>query len=342
MNTKQLLERLTANWPTKIICFVIALLIYFFHQMSVLQRKVITVPLAITANGKMTPASESDRFIKVTIRGKSEEIATISVNDLKAYLDITNETKEGTYTYPVLVEPSQRLAFIEPLEIKVTPEKLSLAIEERISRYVPIAPVLSGICGQGYEAAKVVSVPTTIKVEGPRSMVESLTQIQTEDVNIDGITQNTVQQVYPLNENKLIIIDEKTPLSISVSVQETHGAKEIADVEVEYKNLADRFEVTSAVTKLLVTVEGSSLSINSFTDKQISAFADCSKITVPGIYAVPVSVIVPEGIKVTSQSTDTLAITVVERKSQNHSEKNNDESLNTVHPDVSDIQLYTD
>src|SRR5574344_898698 len=186
MNTKQLLDKIAKNWPAKVICFVIALFIYFSHQMSILEKKTFTVPLTITENGSMVSATQSDRYVKVTIRGQREEIATVTNKDIVAYLDITNETKEGDYTFPVLVQPSAHVQLMEPLEIRVKPEKVPLKIEARTVRYLPIEPVLSGSIAHGYEMKEVVVTPANIKVEGPGQMVESLTTIATEAVDVEG------------------------------------------------------------------------------------------------------------------------------------------------------------
>lgn len=341
MNKKQFLNRLIANWPTKIICFVIAILIYFFHQMSTLQHKTFIVPVSITANGKMVPASENNKFVKVTIRGKSEEIASISISDFKAYLDITSETKEGTNVYPVLVEPDSRLALVEPLEIKVSPEKLSLAIEERLIRYVPVAPTISGQYANGYEATQIVCIPTTIKVEGPRSMVESLSRIQTEEIPVDGLMQNKTQQVLPVNDNHLISLDMQTPVSVTINVTETRKTKSFSDIQVSYNGLPDTFEVTSPPVKVSFSVEGSALVVDKISADTVVVQADCSKIASAGKHTVPVSVEVENGVNVTEQSITSIVVTVVENKTI-HSDKDSEESLQNQMPANVRPPVYVD
>ena len=70
MNIKQLLEKLAVNWGALAICFVLSLIIYFFYQMSTLDRKVFTVPLSVVENGEMTAAANVNhiRAVRVSVR----------------------------------------------------------------------------------------------------------------------------------------------------------------------------------------------------------------------------------------------------------------------------------
>ena len=45
MNLNDLKYKITNNWAIKIICLMVAIVIYIFHQVSMLDRKVISIPL---------------------------------------------------------------------------------------------------------------------------------------------------------------------------------------------------------------------------------------------------------------------------------------------------------
>ena len=146
MNKKRLLEKIIDNWIALAVCFVLALIIYFFYQMSTLDRKVFTVPLSIVENGSMTAATNVNRIktVKVSVRARTEQLASVSENDFVACVDLSAQTKEGKFQFPVLVTPTDRLLLMEPLEITVNPDSISLNVEESIFRYVPLKPSTSG------------------------------------------------------------------------------------------------------------------------------------------------------------------------------------------------------
>ena len=51
MNTKRLLDKILDKWPAKVICLVIAIFLYFFHQASLIDSRTVVVPLEIIENG---------------------------------------------------------------------------------------------------------------------------------------------------------------------------------------------------------------------------------------------------------------------------------------------------
>ena len=52
MNTKRLIDKLFDNWFPKTVCFVIAVLLYFFHQASLVDTKTFVLPLNIYESEK--------------------------------------------------------------------------------------------------------------------------------------------------------------------------------------------------------------------------------------------------------------------------------------------------
>lgn len=333
MNTKRFLEKIADNWPSKIICFILALLIYFFHQMSVLDRRTFTVPLTINANGSMIPASETEHRVKITIRGKNSELASVTDKDLTAYLDITDITKEGRYKFPVLIKTDSRLMFMEPFEIKVNPEEIPLDVEERVFKYVPLSPTINGEVAHGYEITSVSVLPKTIRVEGPRSMVTSISAIQTDGVAVDGLMQDTILEVLPVNENKLLSLDTKESLSVSVSIKESVMKRDFTDVSITLINLPDELEVKNFSGKVTVTVQGSVNSLENLDARYVAPLVDCAKLTVPGIYELPVVISLPDGMIVVTKSVQKVSFTVTEKQNAAHGDKKAADSVNGFVPD---------
>ena len=70
------------NWPAKVICFGIALVLYLVHITSLLDRKTYTVPLKIVADGGMYPMSDYPEYVRITVRSTAENIAETLQSEL--------------------------------------------------------------------------------------------------------------------------------------------------------------------------------------------------------------------------------------------------------------------
>lgn len=73
MNIKQILLRLTENWPVKIICLVFAVFLSEFYRGNLLDKRYLIVPLTVVNDGPLTPAEQYPTKIKVTLWEKPSE-----------------------------------------------------------------------------------------------------------------------------------------------------------------------------------------------------------------------------------------------------------------------------
>ena len=315
MNTKHFLEHLSYNFIPKVVCVVLAALLFFFHNFATLDRKTLTVPLAIKSYGNMTAATSTGavRYVKISLRGPRDQLAGITESDIEAYVDISTQTKEGSYSFPVYTQPDERLLLITPLEVTSVPETVELSIEEDVVSYLPLDVVVVGVPAHGYEQAGISYEPTTVKVSGPKSIVSSLDRIQTDKIDIDGLDKSLTVQTFATNKNRLISVDTATPVEVSVAVTPVGSSRSIKGIRIGYDNLGEMLEVTSAQHSVDVVLEGTLLAIEKLRDSSVLASVDCSSLGSSGTYRLPVSVFVPSGIQVASQSASHVSVTVVEK-----------------------------
>lgn len=310
MNTKQLLEKVFNRWPIKIICFVLAILVYFFHQISVLETKTFTVPVEIQALGSMLPAETQERSVRVTIRGKSEELNAIIESDLHAFLDITNITREGKVNVPVIINTSQRMTAIDPLEITVKPEKINIEVEQRTERFVPLKPLIAGECDYGYEIKNISLEPSSILISGPKNMVESIQSINTEKVDVSGAVKSFEIDVLPRNLNRLISLENYDMTKVSVEIDEIDSSKRIGTIPINMINLPETFIAEKSVEFADIEIAGTVLDLDDLKISSINITVDCSEITEPGEYELPVNIKVPYYFTIITQEPKTVNLKV--------------------------------
>ena len=186
MNIKKLIEKISDNWAAKIICFALAIFIYIFHQVALLDKKTFSVPLKVESEGLLTPSSQIPPYVKVSVRTKSDSISAVSSAGIKAYLYLEEYTEPGIYSVPVSLKLSSDLMLVEPLEISVKPEILRVELDEKIQKYIPVEPSVSGEVEKGYKISAMEVVPSTVKVVGPSRIVNKMKRVYTAKVNVKG------------------------------------------------------------------------------------------------------------------------------------------------------------
>ena len=103
LNGRKLLARAAENWPAKVLSIALAIILFVFHRMSMLEDRFFSVPLNLEINSNLVPASSYPRMVRVSLRGDANSIYPILEDDIEAYLDLTRYTDRGHYRAPVQV-----------------------------------------------------------------------------------------------------------------------------------------------------------------------------------------------------------------------------------------------
>ena len=88
MNRKKLTDRIFEDWGQKVVCIVLAVIIYVFSQVATLERKVFVLPLKVEADGLMMANSDIPKFVKVSVRTRAENMPSINSGNIFAYINL--------------------------------------------------------------------------------------------------------------------------------------------------------------------------------------------------------------------------------------------------------------
>ena len=66
MKVSQLTEKLRYNITAKIFCLIIAIFLYLFHHMSLLDSKTFTIPLRVQENGIVMNVGDTPKYVNVS------------------------------------------------------------------------------------------------------------------------------------------------------------------------------------------------------------------------------------------------------------------------------------
>ncbi|MFO7848342.1 MAG: CdaR family protein, partial [Spirochaetia bacterium] len=160
MKINRLFERISHNWPVKILSVTAAILIFLFYRMAMMEERFFSIPLDVQINEQFMPADDYPRTVRITIRGRSEEINLILEENLEAFVDFTDYEEEGQYTEPIRVRKEGTINQLDPLEIHVEPRTLTLNLEKKLSKSVKVEPSIEGYPAKGYELAQYFLTPS--------------------------------------------------------------------------------------------------------------------------------------------------------------------------------------
>ncbi|WP_455382165.1 CdaR family protein [Salinispira pacifica] len=311
MKNSNLLQRLAQNWPVKILAVAAAVLLFFFNQLSRLEVRYFSVPLQLVLPTGLVPGAPYLSKVRVTLRGESDAIFRVLEEDVEAYADFSSHTSEGVYKEPIQIRKKGTALNIDPLEITVEPLDVTVTLERRVSKSLEVVPSLKGFPPPGYQLAKYSLKPSTVEVVGPRSHVDKIESIHTEDIDLTGRVEDFTVQVRLNLGDPLLRLPGGNVVEFRGVIQESVVLQTFDQANVVVVNLPPGLSVQGELPTGSIRVQGKQVELEAIKPDQVRLVADASGITRPGTYTLPARPDLPSGILVLRYEPSRITINVV-------------------------------
>jgi hypothetical protein len=311
LNTRKLILGLAANWPAKVLSVALALILFVFHEMNTLTTRTIIVPLLIETNSALAPGSAYPRTVRVRLRGDSDGVKSIIDNDIEAYLDFNRHESEGQYRAPVQIRRKGSALVPEPLEITVNPLEVSVNLDKRINKTFPLAASVQGNAAVGFELVSYSVLPAEISMSGPLRILESINDIKTDPIDIEGRRNDFNVMVNIANPNPLLLsIRGDAYAEFQCVIRPSVPVRNIDGIAIDIIGLDLGFESDLGGRTGSVRLEARQSLLDSFSVQPGFLSVDCSGIIKPGAYTLPVKVDLSDGFILIRREPEEISVTI--------------------------------
>lgn len=302
------------RWLAKIFSILAAVLLSVFFQISNLEERYFSIPLQIHTNEGFSASGSYPVSVRVNLRGSEEMIYSILDHDLSAVADCTSFEKEGSYKVPIEVLFNNVYGSqSETMEIKVEPSEITVFQEKKIVRSLEILPSLTQFPPNGYELVQYFVSPTYVTVQGPESQLSDIHSIKTEEIDLSGRYDdfNVSSRLIPPGDN--ITFPGGNTVEFRGVIDEAVIIQNLTNLEIVAVDLAPGLFIAENLPEMSITVQGSQLLIEQLRPRDLHFYLDCSNITVPGTYLMPVRVDTPDGAAVLKYNPREVSVSFSER-----------------------------
>lgn len=298
------------NWPVKLVCFVLAVFIYFFYRHATIQKETKVVPLNVSSQGITLPAQNIPSYVKVSLKGRPEDLARITEKNISAVINLDYHTEEGKFKVPVDIRLSPEIMGIEPLEVTVDKSFLEINIAKKDRKQLPVKVEIQGTPAAGYEITDIAVSPSTIGVSGAKSIIDAMVEVSTDEISVDEKRTSFSQNIGIHRDSQLISYDNKT-VTVTVTIQPITSSRRFVDQTIYLYGVNPLFEAKADPERITFTLSGTQNQLEAFVPELHTVRMNCSAITKPGTYEVPIEVVLPKGIRLVSQSDRTARVSLV-------------------------------
>jgi YbbR domain-containing protein len=303
LNARKIIAKAVENWPYKMLSIAFAIGLFVFHNMSIMEERFFSIPLNIEARGNLVPSSSYPRMIRVTLRGDANSIFPILEDDIETYIDLGKYEIPGAYKAAVQIRKKGTALGVEPLEISVDPMDISFSLDYKISKFVPLTASLRGNVDTGYALSSHSLNPTQVIIDGPSGLIGNVSELYTDFIDLDGRDRDFTVMVNILNRDPLIVIRGNGVTEFHGFVSRVIPVRNISDIPIRVMNLDPDLIGEPDIRSGSVHLEGGRQDeLDRFYPPINFLFVDCSEITGPGAYTLPVQVTqVSSGLTLTSE-----------------------------------------
>ena len=173
----------TENWGTKILAFLLALLVFIATRDEI--TRTFTIPLRVLDDPQRVLLTTPPEAVELRVRGAWANVNRLSAVQLgSATLDL-REARPG----PMVLDPASIVmpegVVLDTLEY----DAVDLRFDAIVDRALRIVPNVVGEFDPDYKLASMRVEPNSWTVRAPASELEGLTELSTEPVSISGVSE---------------------------------------------------------------------------------------------------------------------------------------------------------
>ena len=312
---KKIIPGLIQNWPAKVLSIVAAIFIFAFHRMSDLEDRFFTVPLHVDIAGNLLPGTVYPHNVRVNLRG-TNVIYNISETDIEAHLDLTKHTEPGIYKAQIHIQRKGSAAEIDILEITIEPAELTVELDTRVSKTVPISPNFQGYLEQGFEMVSFVLEPANVVIDGPEKLIHSISEIQTDFIDMQGKNADFSVHTRLVNPSQLIRIRGDHTAEFTCYIKELIFINNFTNLSIQATGLDPSFEAVLDPPSASIRLYGVQSMLEEINAGMVSLSVDCSGINENGLYELPLLVDSEKEITVDRREPEIIRVEIRQKATQ--------------------------
>lgn len=199
----------------KILSVALAMSLWFFVTYRGQSEMIIDAPIEFKNVPKgLEMLRQSAKRVSLNISGHERLLKALRAMDARVVIDLSNAKKgEAVYYFDkdnVIIPRTIKVLRMEPTSVKV-------ALDESISKSVPVKAHIIGMPEKGYRIKSVDVKPSSAEIEGAKTEVARIALLRTEPVDVTGVDSDITQNVR-LNTNGRNIRTKVSEVTVKITI----------------------------------------------------------------------------------------------------------------------------
>ncbi len=299
------------NLWAKLFALGAAFLLWLFVNAGKRETQVVQLPIELRNLPEHTVLANTDRVDSVAVRlnGPGPLLASLDVRRAPVVVDLAR-VKLGEDVRVKLRDEMMRLPRgVRVLDIE--PSRVPIRLEAVRRASVPVSLVRTGEPPEGYRIGTVKITPAKVVVTGPANVVERLQGVDTEPVDLAGLTAGTQRTVGLVRPDQVSLKPER--VAVDIDVGQVIVSRELKRVLVAVRNVDRPFQLQPSRVNL--TVRGPERAVQGLSLENGSVYVDGATRGI-GSHVVQAEVVLPPGVEVVRWDPPDLRLEIREQRTE--------------------------
>ena len=214
-----MIARLTRNSGLKLLALGIAFGLWVLVSGEQESVRVFTVPIDYQLAPDRMLTEQAPGTVQVRVKGSESILRGLAAEDLSVPVDLRALSPDRQTTVRISAGSVQGVPSGAAVEI-VTPDRVSLTVEAKAIRVVPVVARFEGSPAPGHHLAGFSVTPREVTIEGPATDVEQISSVSTEPIPLHGREVGLTVLRGPLTGNPRVRVIEVRLVSVTVQIAE--------------------------------------------------------------------------------------------------------------------------
>ncbi len=257
----------------KLASLVLAIFVWAYVRSEAKPLQIFSVPLEIEGlPPDVAVAGDVLDSVAVRVRAPDTTLRNLTPGRFRALVKLNN-VRQGEVTIPLGNEIIRAPLGVEV--VRVDPRLLTLSIESRVAREVPVVARITGEPAEGFEYDGYTLSPDVVTVEGPQSVMDQVTQAIADQVSIEGRSKGFEAVVRLAPDRSGARVSGNSNAVLSVNIRPQRVTQVYAGVKLEpVLPAGSRLGISYRPESVSVVLEGTRETLNAITSGNIRALLD--------------------------------------------------------------------
>ncbi|MEG2354114.1 MAG: CdaR family protein [Clostridium sp.] len=205
--------------------------------------------------------------------------------------------------------------------VEINPNVIDMEIPINKVKTVPVKINTKNGIQTGFTLKSTKTSTYELRITGEDSILNSINQIETEAVDLNGINKNISKDINIIIPDGIKVLDNIKSINVKIEIEKSISKKSF-ELPIEFISLGSEFEITSNLSEVTVTVSGTEEEIAKIDEKTILSPIDLSGKT-EGDYTLTLIINVKDNVTLDSQSTKEVKVTVKKKNLEGTNDNTN-------------------